>query len=195
MQPSSLKAVITSREEEPLTPPSPLRTEERENTRDALHRKDIMGEREQKMISLGFSPECNLKAGAIYKPVVVDGTTVYVAGCVPFDDNQKLVSKGKVPTQVTLEDARKAAALCAANILRLVRHELGSLDQIDRMLKVTGFVNSDPDFGEQHLVINGASQLFVDLLGEAGWHARSAVGMAALPLGASVEVEAILKRK
>lgn len=154
-----------------------------------------MNEREDKMKVLGFSPDCNLKAGAIYRPVVVDGTTVYVAGCVPFDENQKLSSKGKVPTDVSIEEAQKAAALCAANILRLVRRELGSLDRIDRMLKVLGFVNSAPTFEEQHLVINGASQLFVDVLGESGWHARSAVGMAALPLGASVEVEAILKLK
>jgi enamine deaminase RidA (YjgF/YER057c/UK114 family) len=154
-----------------------------------------VSDREQRMIALGFSPECNLKPGAIYKPVVIDGTTAYIAGCVPFDDNLKLTSKGKVPTDVSLQDAQKAAALCAANILRLVRKEVGSLDRIERMLKVVGFVNSDPNFGEQHLVINGASQLFVDLLGEAGWHARSAVGMAALPLGASVEVEAIIKLK
>jgi enamine deaminase RidA (YjgF/YER057c/UK114 family) len=154
-----------------------------------------MGPREQRMIDLGYSPECHLKTGAIYRPVVIDGTTAYVAGCVPFDENQRLTSKGKVPTDVSLEDAQKAAALCAANILRLVRREVGSLDRIERMLKVVGFVNSDPNFGEQHLVINGASQLLVDVLGEAGWHARSAVGMAALPLGASVEVEAIVKLK
>jgi len=103
------------------------------------------------------------------------------------------VSKGKVPSQVSLEDARKAAALCAANVLRLVRQQVGSLDRVERMLRVTGYVNSDADFTEQHLVINGASQLFLDVLGDDGWHARSAVGMAQLPLGASVEVEAILK--
>jgi enamine deaminase RidA (YjgF/YER057c/UK114 family) len=154
-----------------------------------------MSERDDKLRSLGYSPECNLKAGAIYKPVVIDGTTAYVAGCVPFDDHQQLTSRGKVPTEVSLADAQKAAALCAVNILRLVRREVGSLERIERMLKVVGFVNSDPSFGEQHLVINGASQLFVDVLGEAGWHARSAIGMAALPLGASVEVEAIVKLK
>ena len=154
-----------------------------------------MSERDERMRALGFSPECNLKPGAIYRPVVIDGTTAYVAGCVPFDENQKLTSKGKVPTEVSLEEAQRAAALCAANILRLVRREVGSLDRIERVLKVLGFVNSAPDFEEQHLVINGASQLLVDVLGEAGWHARSAVGMAALPLGASVEVEAIVKLK
>jgi enamine deaminase RidA (YjgF/YER057c/UK114 family) len=142
----------------------------------------VANEREQKMQSLGFSPECHLKAGAIYKPVVIDGTTAYVAGCLPFDDDQNLTSQGKVPTDVSVADAQKAAALCAANILRLVR-------------KVFGMVNSHPDFGEQHIVINGASQFLVDVLGEAGWHARSAVGMAALPRNTSVEVEAIIKLK
>ena len=154
-----------------------------------------MNNREQKMISLGSSPECNLKPGAIYRPVVIDGTTAYVAGCVPFDDNQQLTCKGKVISQVSLKEAQEAAALCAANILRLLRQELGSLDRIDRILKVVGFVNSDADFTEQHLVINGASQFFIDVLADAGWHARSAVGMASLPLGASVEVEAIVRIK
>src|SRR5438105_1058709 len=150
---------------------------------------------DQKLESLGYPPNRRLSPGAIYRPVVMDGTTIYVSGCVPFDGDKNLVSKGKVPSQISLEDAKKAAALCAANILRLVRQELGSLDRIERVLKVTGFVNSDADFTEQHLVINGASQLLVDVLGESGWHARSAVGMAQLPLGSSVEVEAILKRK
>src|SRR5438105_12567962 len=148
---------------------------------------------DQKLESLGYPPNRRLSPGAIYRPVVIDGTTAYVSGCVPFDGDKNLVSKGKVPSQVSLEDAKRAAALCAANVLRLLKQELGSLDRVQRMLKVTGFVNSDPDFTEQHLVINGASQLFVDVLGEQGWHARSAVGMAALPLGASVEVEAIVK--
>jgi len=154
-----------------------------------------MSERERKLESLGYSLSKTLSAGAIYRPVVVDGTTVYVSGCVPFDGDKNLASKGKVPSQVSLEDAKKAAALCAANVLRLVRQELGSLDRVERVLRVTGYVNSDPDFTDQHLVINGASQLFVDVFGEQGWHARSAVGMAQLPLGSSVEVEAILKRK
>ena len=150
---------------------------------------------DQKLEALGYSFEKRLSRGAIYHPVVIDGTTVYVSGCVPFDGDKNLVSRGKVPSQVNLEDARKAAALCAANVLRLVHQELGTLDKVERMLKVTGFVNSDLDFTEHHLVINGASQLFLDVFGDAGWHARSAVGMAQLPLGASVEVEAILKLK
>jgi enamine deaminase RidA (YjgF/YER057c/UK114 family) len=152
-------------------------------------------DREQRMIALGYSPECRIKPGAIYRPVAIDGTTAYVAGCLPFDDNQELTSRGKVPTDVSIPDAQKAAALCAANILRLIRQEVGSLDRIERVLKVFGMVNSHPEFGEQHIVINGASQFLVDVLGEAGWHARSAVGMAALPRNTSVEVEAIIKLK
>jgi len=154
-----------------------------------------MSERERKLEALGYPLSKTLSAGAIYRPVVVDGTTVYVSGCVPFDGDKNLVSKGKVRSQVSVDDARKAAALCAANVLRLIRQEVGSLDRVERMLKVVGFVNSDPDFIEQHLVINGASQLFCDVFGDAGWHARSAIGMASLPLGASVEVEAVVKLK
>ncbi len=150
---------------------------------------------DQKLESLGYSFEKRLSRGAIYQPVLIDGTTAYVSGCVPFDGDKNLVSRGKVPSQVGIEDARKAAALCMANVLRLLHQELGSLDRIERALKVTGFVNSDPDFAEHHLVINGASQVLLDVFGDAGWHARSAIGLAALPLGASVEVEAIFKVK
>lgn len=150
---------------------------------------------DEKLESLGYSLAKALSRGAIYQPVVIDGTTAYVSGCVPFDGDKNLACQGKVPSQVSVEEARRAAALCAANVLRLIRQEVGSLERVERILKLTGFVNSDPNFQEQHLVINGASQLMLDVFGEAGWHARSALGMAALPLGASVEVEAIIKLK
>ena len=150
---------------------------------------------DQKLESLGYALDKTLSRGAVYQPVVIDGTTAYVSGCVPFDGDKNLVSQGKVPSQVSHEAAKQAAALCAANVLRLIRQEIGSLERVERILKLTGFVNSDPDFTEHHLVINGASELLVAVFGEAGWHARSAVGMAGLPLGASVEVEAIIKLK
>jgi enamine deaminase RidA (YjgF/YER057c/UK114 family) len=150
---------------------------------------------DQKLESLGYPLDRLPLPGAIYKPVVVDGTTVYVSGCLPMNGGRELTSKGKVPSQVTLEDARRAAALCAANILRLVRKEVGSLDRVERVLRLTGYVNTDADFTDHHLVVNGASQLMVDVFGDAGMHARSAVGMAQLPLGTSVEIEAILKLK
>jgi len=151
-----------------------------------------MSKREQKLEAMGYPLDTVTGAGAIYKPLVIDGATAYASGAVPFN-GKELTSKGKVPSQVSLEDAQKAAALCVANILRIARRELGSLDKIERILRVTGYVNSDPDFTDQHLVINGASQLLVDVFGEAGWHARSALGAGQLPLGSSVEVEMILK--
>ena len=96
---------------------------------------------------------------------------------------------------MSLEEAQRAAALCAANNLRVVLKELGSLERIERVLRLTGYVNSDPDFTDQHLVINGASQLLLDVFGDEGLCARSALGMAQLPLGSSTEVEMILALK
>ena len=148
---------------------------------------------DQKLASMGYSLDRKFSPGAIYQSVVIDGTTAYVSGCIPAADDGSLLGVGKVRSQVSLELAQKAAALCAANVLRLVRQEVGSLERVERMLKVLGFVNTDPDFTEHHLVVNGASQLFIDVLGEAGWHARSAVGMAQLPRGVCVEIEAIVK--
>ena len=107
----------------------------------------------------------------------------------------KVASVGKVPSEVSLEEAQKAAALCAANNLRFVIQELGSLDRIERVVRVTGYVNSEPDFTEQHLVINGASKLLIEVFGDDGVGARSALGMAQLPLGSSTEVEMILALK
>ena len=120
------------------------------------------------------------------------GDVLYASGQVPFDGD-KLVSEGKVPSEVSAADATKAAALCAANVLRVVRKHAGSLDAVKRVVRITGYVNSDPTYTDQHLVINGASQLVRDVFGEAGRHARTALGMAQLPLGSSVEVEMILQ--
>jgi enamine deaminase RidA (YjgF/YER057c/UK114 family) len=154
-----------------------------------------MASREEILESLGYPLDKVPLPGATYKTVLVEGLVAYVSGCLPNDGGRNLVSVGKVPSVISLENAKKAAALCAANILRLVRQETGSLDRISRILKLVGFVNSDVSFTDQSQVINGASQLMIDVLGEAGWHARSAVGVAQLPLGASVEVEAILQLK
>ena len=151
-----------------------------------------MSEREQKLEALGYSLDQSSAPGAIYKPVVVSGTTVYVSGAVPTDGGV-LMYKGKVPSEISLEEAQHAAALCAANNLRMVRQAIGSLDRIARVIRLTGYVNSDPDFTDQHLVINGASQLLREVFGEAGVGVRSAVGMAQLPLGSTTETELILE--
>jgi enamine deaminase RidA (YjgF/YER057c/UK114 family) len=154
----------------------------------------MLGECDKKLESLGYPLDRVPGVGAIYKPVVIDGTTVYTSGAVPFDGST-LASKGKVPSQVSLEAAQKAAALCAANVLRGVRREIGSLDRIERVLRTVGYVNSDPDFTDQHLVINGASELLRDVFGDAGIGVRTALGLAGLPLGSSVELDLILKLK
>lgn len=149
--------------------------------------------REERLERLGYPLDRVPRPGALYRPVVVHGSTAYVSGAVPFDGDGNLVSKGRVGRDLTLEEAQKSAALCAANVLRVVRQELGSLDRIVRLLRVGGYVNSAEDFTDQHLVINGASQLFADVLGDAAPHARTALGVAQLPLGSSVEVDAIFE--
>ena len=120
-----------------------------------------MSERDKKLEQMGYPLDRIAKPAAIYQPVVMDGSVVYASGAVPLDGD-RLVSKGKVPSQVSLNEAREAAALCGANLLRAVRQELGSLDRIERVLRVTGYVNSDSDFTDQHLVVNGVSQLLID---------------------------------
>jgi enamine deaminase RidA (YjgF/YER057c/UK114 family) len=152
----------------------------------------MASERDQKLESLGYPLDRTTPEGKLVDALAIDGQTIYASGQVTFDGD-KLVSKGKVPSQVGVEEATRMAALCAANVLRAVRKHVGSLDRIDRVLRITGYVNADPNFTDEHLVINGASQLVRDVFGDAGRHARTALGMAQLPLGASVEVEMILK--
>lgn len=153
-----------------------------------------MGKRVEKLEALGYPVNDVPGPGAIYKPVVVHGNTVYVSGAVPVAGG-KLTAKGKVPSEVSMEDAKKSAALCAANNLRFVIQKLGTLDNIERVIRVTGYVNADADFEDAHLVINGASELLRDVFGEDGVGARSALGMGQLPIGASTEVEMILALK
>jgi enamine deaminase RidA (YjgF/YER057c/UK114 family) len=153
-----------------------------------------MSEREQRLEALGFPLDRVAPEGKLVDPLSVVGRIVYVSGQVAMDVDM-LVSKGKVPDQISVADATKAAALCAANALRVVRRHFGSLDRVERILRITGYVNSSPEFTDQHLVINGASQLVRDVFGEAGRHARTALGMAQLPLGTSVEVEMIVEMK
>lgn len=148
--------------------------------------------REQILENLGFPLDRLPPPAAIYRPVVVQGRTAYVSGCLPVDGPGRPVSLGKVGASVSLEEAQRAAALCAANVLRLLRIELGSLDRIERVIRLGGYVCSAEGFTSQHLVLNGASQLMLDVLGEAGAHTRAALGVAELPLGSSVEVDAIV---
>ncbi|WP_412058555.1 RidA family protein [Bartonella sp. DGB2] len=120
------------------------------------------------------------------------GSFVFISGQLPAIDG-KLVASGKVGDSVTPEEAKKAAEVCALNILAQAKALLGDLSKIKKVAKITVFVAADPNFTNIPTVANGASDLFVNLLGEAGKHTRSAVGVAVLPLDAPVEVEAILE--
>lgn len=126
-------------------------------------------------------------AGA-YVPALVDGDHVLTSGQLPLVDGSLPVT-GHVGAEVDPEQAKEMARLCAINALAAIRSVIGDLDRVEQVVKVVGFVSSAPDFTGQPGVINGASELLGEVFGEAGEHARSAVGVAALPLGAPVEVE------
>ncbi len=152
-----------------------------------------MDHRERTLEELGFPLDRVPQTAALYRPLVLHGTTAYVSGALPFDGPGQLRWRGKVGCELSLEEGKEAARLCAANLLRVLRQELGALTRIHRVLRLGGYVNTAPDFTDQHLVINGASELLVAVLGEAGQHARSAFGVAQLPLGAAVEVDAVVE--
>ncbi|NQX16103.1 RidA family protein [Rathayibacter sp. VKM Ac-2857] len=145
----------------------------------------------ERLAELGIElPAVAVPAGA-YVPAVVDGHLVFTAGQIPFVDGA-LPATGKVGAGVEPEVAKDLARVCALNALAAIADVIGSLDRVTRIVKVTGFVASAPGFNGQPGVINGASEVLGDIFGEAGRHARSAVGVAELPLDAPVEVELIV---
>ena len=129
---------------------------------------------------------------ATYVETVRTGSLVFVAGHGPSKDGQ-LVYKGKLGRDVDVETGYQAAQLVCLNMLASLKAEIGDLDRVKRIVKLLGMVNCAPDFGQQPEVINGASDLLVHTFGERGRHARSAVGMAGLPRGISVEIEMIVE--
>jgi len=130
---------------------------------------------------------------ANYVSYVISGNMLYISGQLPTE-NGKIAVSGLVGADVDVPAAQRAAELCAINILSQAKAALGGdLIRIKRVVKLSSFVASAPGFTEQHIVTNGASNLIANVLGEAGKHARAAVGMAALPLNAAVEIEAIIE--
>ena len=127
---------------------------------------------------------------ASYIPVTKTGNLIFTAGQIPTKDG-KLTFKGKIGKDISLEDGKDAAKLCAINCLSVLKSEIQSLDNIKRIVKVTVFINSSEGFTDQPKVANGASDFLVELFGEKGKHVRSAVGVNELPIDASVEVEMI----
>lgn len=126
---------------------------------------------------------------AAYVPVVVQGGLAHVSGQLPMVGGQLVT--GRLGENIAVEDAAAAARACGLMILAQLKAKIGSLDKVEQVVKLCGFVNSGPSFTEQPKVVNGASELMVQVFGDAGRHARSAVGVANLPMGVAVEVDAI----
>ena len=135
------------------------------------------------------------KALANYVPYKIIGKTIYISGQAPVQ-NGELIYKGKVGSDITVEDGIEAAKLCVINIIAAVKTGLdGDWDKLDSFVKLTGYVNCQDNFTDQPQVINGASDMLVDIFGEQGRHSRVAVGSNALPLGIAVEIDAIVQLK
>lgn len=142
---------------------------------------------------LGIELPANIPPAANYVPWVRSGNLLFIAGQVPTRDG-KDVHSGKLGENISIEQGQEAARICAINILSHVSNALeGNLDRVIRCVRLTCFVNSSADFGQQPQVANGASDLMVAVFGDAGRHARAAVGCAALPRNVSVEVDAIFE--
>ena len=147
---------------------------------------------ETRLAAAGYTvPEATTPLAA-YVPAVVTGRYVYTSGQLPVV-NGELIATGKVGSEIDPEQAAELAARCALNAIAAVKSVIGDLDKVVRVVKVVGFVASDPDFSGQPAVMNGASNLLLEAFGEAGRHARSAVGVAVLPRNAPVEVEIIVE--
>jgi len=147
---------------------------------------------ETRLKDLGITlPEAAAPA-ANYVPFVRSGNQLFVSGQLPMAAG-KLQVTGKLGEDLGVEDGRKAAKLCAINLLAQAKAATGDLDKVARLVKIVGFVNSTGSFAEQPQVINGASDFLVEAMGDSGRHARSAVSAASLPFGAAVEIEAIFE--
>lgn len=149
---------------------------------------------EQKLLEMGLTLPPAPKPLAAYVPAVKMGGFVYTSGQIPMVNGQ-LEYQGKLGAELSVEQGYQAARVCALNCLSVIKAQVGSLDGIEQIVKVVGYVNSAAGFRQQPQVINGASELFGEIFGDAGKHARSAVGVNELPINAAVEVEVIVKIK
>jgi enamine deaminase RidA (YjgF/YER057c/UK114 family) len=127
-----------------------------------------------------------------YIPVVTTGNLAFVSGQIPMKEG-KVVFEGKVPDEQSLESAREAAKICIINSLAQLKVNLGSLDKITKFVRISGFVNSNPNFIEQPRVINAASDLLVEIFGDIAKHSRIAVGVTSLPLNSTVEIDMVVE--
>ena len=145
-----------------------------------------------RLAELGITLPPPPKPVAAYVPAVLSGSLLFISGQLPTESGH-LLFPGKVDGDVSVADATRAARVAALNALAVAQAEIGDLDRVRRVVRVTGHVASSPGFTMQPAVINGASELLVQLFGERGRHSRAALGAAELPLGACVEIELILE--
>lgn len=143
-----------------------------------------------KLIQLGLTLPAAARPAFNYVPVTIQGDLAFVSGQLPWEDGE-IKTVGSLGGAVTIDQGKKAARICALQALACLAQALGSIDRISRIVKLTGFVQSTPDFHQQPSVIDAASELMVEIFGEQGRHARSAVGVAALPRNVPVELEVI----
>ncbi|MEK6870319.1 MAG: RidA family protein [Thermoproteota archaeon] len=148
---------------------------------------------DEKIKSLGINLPIPPSPAGSYIPVVRSGNLLYVSGQIPMEDG-KVTFTGKV-SDTNIETAQKSARICAINILAQLKKELGDLEKISKIVRISGFVNSVPEFTQQPKVINAASDLFYEIFGECGKHSRIAVGVSSLPLNSMTEIDAIVEMK
>ncbi len=146
---------------------------------------------EEKLEELGIKLPIPPTPAGSYVPVVRTGNLLYISGQIPME-NGKVIFTGKVSDD-NLETAQKSARMCAINILAQIKREVGNLDKVSKIVRLSGFVNSVPEFTQQPKVINPASDLFFEIFGDIGRHSRIAVGVASLPLDSMTEIDAIIE--
>jgi enamine deaminase RidA (YjgF/YER057c/UK114 family) len=153
----------------------------------------MAGTVEKKLADLGITLASPAAPVANYVGFVRTGNLLIVSGQLCFDGEGKLVAVGKLGGTVSIEDGQKAARACAVNLLAQIKVALGDLDKVQRVVRLGGFINAQPDFLETPRVMNGASDLMVTAFGDRGRHARTTIGVAVLPMDAAVEVEGIFE--
>ena len=153
----------------------------------------MAGLAEQALDKLGISLPSPAKPIANYVACVRSGNKLVVSGQLCFGDEGKLVAKGQLGAAVSVEDGQKAARACAVNLLAQIKAAIGDLDKVTRVVRLGGFINSAPGFLDGPKVMNGASDVMVAVFGDKGKHARSTVGVSALPAEAAVEVEGMFE--
>ncbi|WP_297001756.1 MULTISPECIES: RidA family protein [unclassified Thalassospira] len=152
----------------------------------------MAGKIDAHLANLGISLPTATAPVANYVPYVISGNLVHISGQITME-NGELKFVGKLGADYDVETGQKAARLCALNLVAQLKAAIGDLDKVSRVVKLNAFVNSAPDFTDQPKVVNGASDTMVEIFGDAGKHARSAVGVAALPLGVAVEIDGIFE--